>query len=170
MAPSGIGENEQIIAAVIDRVLDAGLAGCDQARARRPRRIGKIDQMLLGCLVVAAGDDAEAAELALSWIMREPTGVLFLIDKPVLRLRGAHAVQVDLPGAVVGVEPDIKEAVAVLAVQTTLPSVSSTSRRGRSGFPVADADGEISEPLVSALQASSLWSGECRAPPNLKYS
>ena len=23
---------------------------------------------------------------------------------------------------------------------------------------------------MSALQASSLWSGECRAPPNLKYS
>ncbi len=41
----GIGENEELIAAVRDRILHAFLARCDQPRRRL--RIGEIDQPLL---------------------------------------------------------------------------------------------------------------------------
>ena len=127
MAPSGVGEDEQLVAAVGDAILHAGLARRDQARRRVG--IGKIDQTLLGRLVVAAGDDAEAAARALL-DMREPAGVLFLVDQHVVGLRRAEAVPKDLQRAVVGVEPDVEEGVES-AVQTTLPSVSSTTS-GRS--------------------------------------
>ena len=55
----GIGEDEQLVAAVGERILHAFLARRDQARRRFG--IGEIDQPLLGGFVVAAGDDAEAA-------------------------------------------------------------------------------------------------------------
>ena len=64
----GIGEDEQLIAAVGERILHAFLARRDQTRRRLG--IGQIDQPLLRCLVIAAGDDAEAAaeELSCRWV------------------------------------------------------------------------------------------------------
>ncbi len=53
----GVGENEQFIAAVGDRILHALLARRDKARWRIG--IAKIDQPLLRGFVVAAGDHAK---------------------------------------------------------------------------------------------------------------
>ena len=55
----GIGQNEQLLAAVGDRILHAGFARRHQPRFRL--FIGKIDQPLFRGFVVAAGDDAETA-------------------------------------------------------------------------------------------------------------
>ena len=74
----GIGENEQLVAAVGERILHAFLARRDQARRRVG--IGQIDQPLLGGFVVAAGDHAEAAGGALMQ-MGEPAGILLFIDQ-----------------------------------------------------------------------------------------
>ena len=53
----GVGEDEQLVAAVGDRILHAFLARRDQPRRRVG--IGEIDQPLLGGFVVAAGDHAK---------------------------------------------------------------------------------------------------------------
>ena len=55
----GIGEDEQFVATIGERVLHAALAGGDQARRRI--QIGKIDQALFGGFVIAAGNHAKAA-------------------------------------------------------------------------------------------------------------
>ncbi len=55
----GIGEDEQFLAAIGDRILHALFAARDKARRRVG--IGKIDQALLRRLVVASGDHAETA-------------------------------------------------------------------------------------------------------------
>ncbi len=78
----GIGEDEQFVAAVGDRILHAALAACDQARRRVG--IGKIDQALLGGFVVAAGDHAKPAAGAFM-DMREPAGILFLVNQDIVR-------------------------------------------------------------------------------------
>ena len=106
----GIGENEQLVAAVGDRILHAVFARRDQARRRVG--IGEIDQPLLGGFVVAAGDHAEAAAGAFM-DMGEPAGILFLIDQDIVRLRRAEPVTPDLHRAVVVVELDVEEALAV---------------------------------------------------------
>ena len=80
----GVGEDEEFVAAVGDRILHAFLARRDEARRRFG--IGQIDQALLGGFVVAAGDHAKAAAGALVQ-MGEPAGVLFFIDQDVVRLR-----------------------------------------------------------------------------------
>ena len=74
----GVGENEQLVAAVVDRILHAFFARGDQPRRRLG--IGKIDQPLLGGFVVAAGDHAIAAAGAFM-DMGEPAGVLLFIDQ-----------------------------------------------------------------------------------------
>jgi hypothetical protein len=58
----GIGEDEQLLAAIGDAVAHARLARRDQARCCVRHR--EIDQPLLRRVVIAAGDDAEAAARA----------------------------------------------------------------------------------------------------------
>ena len=106
----GVGEDEQLIAAVGDRILHAFLARGDEPRRRFG--IGEIDQPLLGGFVVAAGDHAEAAAGALMQ-MGEPAGILLLIDQRVVGLLGAEPVPPDLHRPMVVVELDVEEAVAI---------------------------------------------------------
>ena len=105
--------------------------------------------------MVAAGDHAESAAGAFVQ-MGEPAGILLLIDQNVVRLRRAEAMPPDLHRAMVVVELDVEEALAVRAphhravglldeiVKVALPSQSRTRIE------------KYSEPLVSALQAWSL--------------
>ena len=164
----GIGEDEQLVAAVGERILHAFLARRDQARRRLG--IGEIDQPLLRGLVVAAGDHAKAAGRTLMQ-MGEPAGILLFINQRVVGLLGAQPMPPDLHRAMVVVELDVEEAVCS---PCSRPRRHRSPRRGRRDrLPVAQSRTRIekySEPLVSALHACSLWSGECRALPNLKYS
>ena len=86
----GIGEDEQFVAAIGERILHAFLARRDQPRRRVG--IGEIDQPLLGGLVVAAGDHAEPAAGALM-DMGEPAGILLLVDQHIVGLRRAEPVR-----------------------------------------------------------------------------
>ena len=162
----GIGEDEQFIAAVGERILHAFLARRDQPRRRIG--IGEVDQPLLRGFMVAAGDHAEAAGRALMQ-MGEPAGILFLIDQRVVRLLRAQPMPPDLHRAVVVVELDVEEAVAIRAPDHAavglLDEVVAIRRRSLQSRTRIE---KYSEPLVSAVQACSLWSGECRALPNLK--
>ena len=108
----GIGENEQLVATVGDRILHAFLTRRDESR----RRFGvfDVDQPLFRCLVIAAGDDAEAAGRALMQ-MGEPAGILFLIDQRVVGLLGAEFMAPHLHRTMVVVELDVEEATAILA-------------------------------------------------------
>ncbi len=107
---AGIGEDEQFVAAIGDRILHAGLAPGDQAR--RCIGIGKVDHPLLGCFVIAAGDHAKAPAGAFMDV-REPAGILLLIDQDILGLRRTEAMTPDLHRAVIVVELDVKECLAV---------------------------------------------------------
>ena len=136
----GIGEDEQLVAAVGERILHAVLARRDQARRRLG--IGEIDQPLLGGLVIAAGDHAEAAAGALMQ-MGEPAGILFLVDQHVVGLRRAEPVPPDLHRAMVVVELDIEEAVAVRAPDHAAVGLLDQIVAIGAGGPVAHADGKI---------------------------
>ena len=136
----GIGENEQLVAAVGDRILHADLARRDQARRRIG--IGKIDQPLLGGFVVAAGDHAEAAAGAFM-DMGEPAGILLLIDQDVVGLRGAEAMTPDLHRAMIVVELDVEEALAVRAPHHAAVGLLDEVVAVRAVGPVAHADREI---------------------------
>ena len=161
----GIGEDEQFVAAVGDRILHAVLARRDQPRRRL--RIGEIDQPLLRSFVVAAGDHAEAAAGAFMQ-MGEPAGILLLVNQDIVGLLGAEAMAPHLHRAMIVVELDVEES---CCSRRSIPRRRRFPRPGRRGPAVAQSRTRIekySEPLMSALQACSRWSGECRAPPNLK--
>ena len=57
-----VGQDEELVAAVVDAVAHAGLARRHQAR--HGVGVGEVDQPALGGLLVAGGDDAEAARRA----------------------------------------------------------------------------------------------------------
>src|SRR5262245_52629056 len=83
-----IGADEELIAAVINAVAYAGLT-----RRHEPRYsvgAGEVYQPLLRRLLIAAGDDAEAAARALIY-GSEPAFVLFLVDQHVVALAGAQS-------------------------------------------------------------------------------
>src|SRR5262249_7532868 len=88
-----VGEDVEFIAAVQDAVAHPGLARRHHARHGIGQR--EVDQPALGGLVIAGGDDAEAAARAFLRA-REPAGVLLLIDEDVVALRGAQPVAPDL--------------------------------------------------------------------------
>ncbi len=70
MAPPWLVRMKQLVAAVVDAVAHAGLARRHQAR--RGIGVGEVDQPALGGLVVAGGDDAEAAEALSSTRTNQP--------------------------------------------------------------------------------------------------
>ena len=128
----GVGEDEQFVAALGDRILHALLARRDQKR----RRIGiaEIDQPMLRGFVVAAGNDAEAAAGALM-DMGEPAGILLLVDQQVVGLRRAEAMAPDLHRAVVVVELDVEEAFAIRAPHHRAVGLLDADRRDRRRCP-----------------------------------
>ncbi len=136
----GIGQDEEFVAAIGDRILHAFLACRDQPRRRIG--IGKIDQPLLRCLVVAAGDHAEAAAGALVQ-MGEPAGILLLIDQDVVGLPGTELVPPHLHRAVVVVELDIEEAFGIRGPDHAAVGLFDEVVEIVTGCPVADADREI---------------------------
>ena len=136
----GVGEDEQFVAAVGERILHAFLARRDQPRRRLG--VGEIDQPLFRGLVVAAGDHAEAAGRTLMQ-MGEPAGILFLIDQRVVRLPGAEPMTPDLHRAVVVVELDVEEAVAILAPDHAAIGLLDEVVAIGAGRPVAHPDREI---------------------------
>ena len=158
----GIAEDVQLIAAVGERVLHTLFTRRDQAR----RRVGvfEIDQPLLGRLMVAAGDHAEAAARAFVQ-MGEPAGILLLINQDVIGLLRAQAMPPDLHRPVVVVELDVEEASGVRtphhAAVGFLDDIVEVGPRG----PVADANGEIfralgvrtpgMEPVVRGMPAAA---------------
>src|SRR5260370_40116331 len=95
---AGVGADEQLLAAIVDAVAHTGLARRDQAWHRRGLRA--VDQPLLRRLLVAAGDDAEAAAGALL-DGGEPAGVLLLVDQHVIALLRAQAMPEAVPRPVV---------------------------------------------------------------------
>ena len=136
----GIGEDEQLVAAVGERILHAALALCDEARRRVG--MGKIDQPLLRGFVVAARDHAEAAA-GTFMEMGEPAGILFLIDQHIVGLLGAEAMTPDLHRAVVVVELDVEEALAVGAPHHRAVGFLDEVVEVLAASPVAHANGEI---------------------------
>src|SRR6266403_1525093 len=74
----GVGENEQLAAAIGNRILHADFAGRDQARWRVG--IGEVDQPLLGGFMVAAGNHAKSAGRAFM-DMGEPAGIALFINQ-----------------------------------------------------------------------------------------
>ena len=136
----GIGEDEQLVAAVGERILHAALARRDQARRRLG--MGKIDQPLLGGFVVAARDHAEAAAGAFVE-MGEPAGILLFIDQHIVGLLGAEAMAPDLHRAMVVVELDVEEALAVGAPHHRAVGFLDEVVEVLAAFPVAHADGKI---------------------------
>ena len=75
--------------------------------------------------------------------MREPAGVLLLIDQDVVRLRRTKAMAPDLHRAVVFVELDIEKALAVLAPHEAAVGVFDKIVEILGRFPIADADRKI---------------------------
>ena len=136
----GIGEDEQLVAAVGDRILHAFLARRDQPRRRFG--IGQIDQPLLGGFVVAAGDHAKAPAGALMQ-MGEPAGIRFLIDQHVVGLLGAEAMTPDLHRPVVVVELDVEEALGVRAPDHRAVGLLDEVVVVRAVCPVAHANRKI---------------------------
>ena len=150
----GIGENEQLIAAIGDRILHAILARRDQAWWRVD--IAEIDKLLLGSFMVAAGDHAIAAAGAFV-DMGEPTRILLLIDQNVVRLRRAQPI---------AARPASGDDCRRASHRRMLGNRRSTPTRRR--FPQPDRRDQYgwpsprtrmvkySEPLMSALHATSL--------------
>src|SRR5207245_3853289 len=115
------------------------------ARRDQPRRrfgIGEIDQPLFRGLVVAAGDDAEAAGGTLMQ-MGKPAGILFLIDQRVVSLLGAEPMAPDLHRPVIVVELDVEEAVAVLAPDDAAVGLLDEVVAIGAISPIAHADRKI---------------------------
>ena len=136
----GIGEDEQLIAAVGDRILHADFPRRDKACRRVG--IGEIDQPLLGGFVVAAGDHAETS--ARTFVeMREPAGILLFIDQNIVRLRCTETMTPDLHRAMVVVEFDIEEALAVGAPHHRAVGLLDEIVTVGAIGPVAHADREI---------------------------
>ena len=136
----GVGEDEQLVAAVGDRILHAFLARRDQPRRRFGMR--QIDQPLLGGLMVAAGDHAEAPAGAFMQ-MGEPAGILFLIDQRVIGLFGAEPMPPDLHRPVVVVELDVEEALGVRAPDHAAVGLLDQVVAVLAAGPVAHADRKI---------------------------
>ena len=136
----GIGEDEELVAAIGERILHALLARCDETRRRFG--VGEIDQPLLGGFVVAAGDHAEAAAGALMQ-MGEPAGILLLIDQRVVGLLGAEPVPPHLHRPVIVVELHIEEGFCILAPDHAAVGLLDDVVEVFATRPVADADREI---------------------------
>ena len=135
-----IGENEQFITAIGERILHALFARGDEARGRFGML--EIDQPLLGGFMVTSGDHAEAAGRTLMQ-MGEPAGILLFIDKRIVSLFRAKPMPPHLHRTVVVVELDIEEAVAVLAPDDPAVGLFDQVVTIRPGAPVAYADREI---------------------------
>ena len=136
----GIGENEQLVAAVGERILHALFARRDEARRRIG--IGQIDQPLLRGLMVAAGDDAEAAAGAFMQ-MGEPAGILLFINERIVGLLRSEAMPPHLHWPVVVVELDVEEAFAVRAPDDPAVGLLDEIVKIRAIGPVAHPDREI---------------------------
>ena len=128
----GVGEDEELVAAVGNRILHAFLARRDEARRRVG--IGEIDQPLLGGLVVAAGDHAEAAAGAFMQ-MGEPAGILLFIDQHIVGLLRAESMPPDLHRPMVVVELDVEEAFAVPAPDHAAVGLLDEIVKVRAGLP-----------------------------------
>ena len=161
----GVGEDEQFVAAVGQRILQAFLPRGDEAR--RHVRTFEIDQPLLGRLVVAAGDHAKPSAGALMQ-MREPAGVLLLINQDVVRLPGAEAMPPHLPRAMVVIELDIEEAVAVLAPHRRAVGLLDEIVKILPVRPVAHAHGKIFRALGIGAPGVELVVGRMPAAAELE--
>jgi hypothetical protein len=112
---------------------------------RRGERRGvdaKIDQPLLRCFLVAAGDDAEAAAGAFL-DGREPARIHFLIDQHVVALRRAEVMAKDVQRAVILVALHIEKECRVRAPHDATAGLLQDVGQVFSGFPVAHPDGEV---------------------------
>src|SRR5205085_11479205 len=132
-----IGQNEQLVAAVGERILHTALARSDQPWRRG--RVGEINEALLRGFVVAARDDAETSA-GTFMDMREPAGIVFLVNQNIIGLRHAQAVTPDLHGAMVIVELDVKEAFAIRAPYHGAVSLLDQVVKVGAIGPVAHAD------------------------------
>ena len=92
--------------------------------------------------MVSAGDDAKTATGALVDV-DEPAGVLLLVNQPVLGLRRADAVKIDLQRTMVVVELDVEEAGGIGVPDHVAARLLDDIGNVVSAFPVADADREI---------------------------
>ncbi len=132
--------------------------------------MGQVDQPLLRGLVIATGDDAEAAGRAFMQ-MGEPAGILFLVYQRIVALLGAEPMAPDLHRAMVVVELDVEEAVAILAPDDAAVGLLDEVVAIGSCGPVAHANREIFRALgIGAPRLQFVVIGECRELPNLKYS
>jgi len=136
----GIGQDEQLIAVIRDGILHAVFALRNKTRLGVRR--AQIDQALFGRLMVAARDHAEASAGAFVDV-REPAGILFLVNQRVAGLRRAEGVPVHLHRAMVVVELHIEERFRIRGPDHVAVGFLDMVGVILAGCPVADADGEI---------------------------
>ena len=134
-----VGMDEELIAAIVDAVAHAGLARRHQAR--HGMGVAEIDQPALGGLLVARGDDTEAARGAFLGA-HEPAVVGLRVDQDVGALRRAQAVAVDVQRPVIVVEADVIEERRIEAPDDAAAGLIDDVGQVDPGLPVAHADGE----------------------------
>ncbi len=152
--------DEQRFAVVIDRIDQQRLAGLDEQR--RGRGIGAVDQADFRGFVVARGDGEEPAGLRLRDV-DEIARIGLDIDRLILGLTRPSRCSITRAGRWLASRATYQKPVPS-AVQTASPEVASI--RSAPSSPVARSRTRIacnSEPLVSAPQASRLWSSEWAA-------
>ena len=137
----GVGENEQLIAAVGD----ANTARLP--RAPRPGAASRRDRSrsISRCSEVSWSPPAMTQKRPAGALMQmgEPAGVLFLVDQRVVGLRRAEPVPPHLHRPVIVVELDIEEAVAIRAPDDAAVGLLDEVVAGRAAVPVAHANGKI---------------------------
>ena len=140
-----IGENEEDVAAFAHRIFDALFALRHDSRLGG-QVFGGENAIFAGLMVVNVDEDEIVENRRAD--AHEETGILFLINQPVGRLRLADDVVEDLGGAVVLVLQRIKEALAIGRPCAAAAGVFHDVGKVFAGFEVADAQGEIFRTLV----------------------
>ena len=105
----GVGEDEELVAAFLDLVLQAGLARGDDLRLGR--RVVRRQDAVFGRLVIV-DDDEDPVVVARPADIHEHAGIGLLVDQPVRGRVRAETVVQELGRAVGGVEPGVEEAFA----------------------------------------------------------
>ena len=140
-----IGEDEKDIAAFAHRIFDAFFALRYDSRLGR-QVFGGENAIFAGLMVVNVDEDEIVENRRAD--AHEETGILFLIDQPVGRLRLADDMVEDLGGTVVLVLQRIEEALAIGRPCAAAAGVFHDIGKVFAGFEVADAQGEIFRALV----------------------
>ncbi len=140
-----IGQDEKNVAAFAHRIFDAFLTL--RYDSRFGGQVFRGENAIFAGLVVVNVDEDEIVENGRT-DAHEETGILFLIDQPVGRLRLTDNMVEDLGRAVVLVLQRIEEALAIGRPRAAAAGIFDDIGKVFAGFEVADAQGEIFGALV----------------------